>query len=214
MRPSTFKVFLKNLMPLIDKYFEEQKEFIKCKMGCANCCSSGNFPTTELEFAYVREGFYKLPGLKQRDILKKSIAILKERQEFIKENDIKEFRYKCPLLGDDNVCPIYEHRPLICRIHGLILQNEKEDKPGFPYCVKQGLNYSDVCQEENKILPEDKLKELGYSTIPKAYNLGYDKLINLDSSIEFGDVRMFVEWLILDLPNADEIIQEIKNNAD
>lgn len=207
----SYEVFLKNLMPLVDKYFDEQKEFIKCKEGCANCCSQGNFPTSELEYSYVRLGFAELPEQQQKEIVEKTIAILKDRQKFIQNNEIKEFRYKCPFLGKDNKCPIYNYRPLICRIHGLILRDKNDEKPGFPYCVRQGLNYSEVCLEDNKLLQEKELKELGYSTIPKAYNIGYNTLLNLEETIDFGDIRMLIEWIILDLPNSDEIIQEIKN---
>lgn len=213
MKTTSYKIFLKNLMPLVDKYFEEQKEFIKCKMGCAKCCSEGNFPVTELEYSLVREGLIKLPPMKQKEIIEKAISILKERQQFTKENELTDFRYKCPFLGEDNVCPIYEYRPLICRIHGLILVNDAEEKPGYPYCVKQGLNYSDVADENGKLLQKAELEKLGYKTIPKSYNIGYSNLINLDKSINFGDVRMFIEWLILDLPNSEQIIEEIKNSV-
>lgn len=199
-------------MPMLEKYFDEQKEFIKCQEGCANCCSQGNYPVTELEYSYMLLAYNELPESQKEEILQKTMDILKRRQKFIQTNDIKEFRYKCPFLKD-NKCSIYNNRALVCRIHGLIIKDTEDGAPGIPHCVKDGLNFSNACDENFKILTEDVLQSKGFEKRPIAYNISYGTLIKLEESIDFGDVRMMAEWVIISQPNADELIEKIKNSV-
>lgn len=44
-----YEKFLKEVLdPKLDKYFEEQCEFVKCKEGCSSCCEVGEYPFQDL----------------------------------------------------------------------------------------------------------------------------------------------------------------------
>ena len=39
-----YEKFLEKFDKRLDKYFEEQCEYVKCKMGCSYCCEVGEYP--------------------------------------------------------------------------------------------------------------------------------------------------------------------------
>ena len=53
-----YEKFLKEVLePKLEKYFEEQCEFVKCKEGCSSCCEVGEYPFSRLELEYLMSGF-------------------------------------------------------------------------------------------------------------------------------------------------------------
>lgn len=195
----------------LDGYFTDQKEFLKCKAGCDLCCKNSYYPVSQLEYEYIKIGFEKNYSKEEREkINQTAVDIIKNRREFLKTNpNIMEFSYKCPFLVD-GACGNYEYRALLCRSHGLIYKDpDKTNKNNAPCCMKLGLNYSDVHNsEENKFLSDEKIKELGIESTPKAYNLSYSALMEDSGISDFGDVRMLFEWILMDIPNYEELIKE------
>ena len=57
-----YELFLEKFDKRLEKYFEEQCEFIKCKEGCSACCEVGEYPFSRLEAEYLMSGFIKLPA--------------------------------------------------------------------------------------------------------------------------------------------------------
>ena len=55
-----YKQYLNAVQKMLDSYFEDQKEFIFCKKGCAHCCERGQYPYSRLEFDYLMIGFFKI----------------------------------------------------------------------------------------------------------------------------------------------------------
>ena len=55
-----YEEFLKIVDKKLDKYFEEQCEFIKCKPECSACCEVGEYPFSRLELEYLLSGYAKL----------------------------------------------------------------------------------------------------------------------------------------------------------
>ena len=45
-----YEIFLYTLNKELQKMFDNQAEFIKCKEGCSYCCEQGEYPFSELEF--------------------------------------------------------------------------------------------------------------------------------------------------------------------
>ena len=190
-----FKQYLNAIDKMLSKYFEEQKDFICCKSGCSYCCENGQYPLTEIEFKFLLLGFFKIEPETRQKIIRQ---IKKVKFEYQNCENKKEYMYTCPFLGEDKKCTVYDYRPLICRIFGLIIQHES-GKYTLPYCQKLGLNYSTVYNEETKKLDYDKVEELGYKSTPGAYRVNLKRLTSADfikdEKIDFGEFKSLVEWL-------------------
>ena len=188
--------FLEYLMGSLNKYFSAQAPYIECKMGCAKCCSNGDYPFSEIEVELLKIGFNSLDEEKKSVILN-NIKRIKEEK---KNSDKTPFTYKCPFLID-NVCSVYEYRGIICRTFGLIYLKEGS-KMQIPFCAYEGLNYSKVLDKEKDMLMAEKMKELGIEVEPKAYNIHYDFLTDDKVShafqFEYGEKGSLIDLLIKD----------------
>lgn len=173
--------FLEYLSGNLNRYFEAQSPFIKCKIGCSKCCSNGDYPFSEMEINLLKIGFDKLDEETQKVILDKIKQIIDEKENYAGE---KSFTYECPFLID-NKCSVYDYRGLICRTFGLIYIKEGSNMQ-IPFCAYEGLNYSNVLDKEKDMLVEEKLKELGIKEEPKAYNIHYDFLTSERVGDSFG----------------------------
>lgn len=89
-------------------------------MGCTdNCCTQRFFHHTMAEYRYLKEGMLKAletdPEL-ARAIIKKSREVT---EAYNKERETGEILpLMCPV-NFDGLCRLYEHRPMICRLHGM-----------------------------------------------------------------------------------------------
>lgn len=112
----------------IEKYFEEQKEYICCEAGCSECCEKGDYPVTEEELTVLMLAYSKLEN----------------SQKIRVQNNIKSMEKggACPFLLD-KLCSVYPYRPMICRIHGLAYLT-KNNIVKVPYCANSGKNYAKV----------------------------------------------------------------------
>ena len=92
---------------------------------------------------------------------------------------------------------------IICRTFGLSYYdyNEQSGKNElkFPFCVLQGLNYSEVYDKETKGFSTELFNESGYKNEPMAHNLGVESLMNKFGKdvmrLEFGKLKMLIDWL-------------------
>ena len=75
--------------------------FINCKPGCYSCCSLSSVLPLEAE------------------TIKRAVDCLNQKQQvIIRQQAAAVSAPYCPLLFE-GICLIYEHRPLICRTHGV-----------------------------------------------------------------------------------------------
>ena len=191
----TFKKYLNTIQFYLDKYFDDQKEYICCHKGCSHCCEKGSYPYSEIEFNYLMLGFFSLNLEKRLEIIKR-IKFLKKSYEKVENKD--NFMYRCPFLGEDKVCTVYEYRGLICRTFGL-LKPSKDDEIIMPFCQSLGLNYSKVYNRDEKRLDEELIKKYNYQNRPKAYQIGLKTLMSKDlldkNEINFGEIKSLIDWL-------------------
>lgn len=121
----------------IDAAYEESARHygFSCE-GCdENCCTTVFYHHTILEFFGLLEGFDMLPQDLQQESLQRAGEYLKELNRYRgREEQVKML---CPL-NYDGLCKIYEHRPLICRIHGLPgeLEYPGKGKQAFSACKR------------------------------------------------------------------------------
>ena len=190
-----YKQYLNTIQVLLNDYFDNQKEYLCCKKGCAHCCETGAYPYSRLEFDYLMIGFFKMDLKEQQGVIKR-IKDLKKEYETVENKE--KFMYRCPFLNEEKSCTVYEYRGLICRTFGLLKPN-KDGKINMPFCQSLGLNYSKVYNRETKMLDENLVKELGYKNRPKAYQIDLKTLMSKDLFkdvvIDFGEIKSLVDWL-------------------
>ncbi len=189
-----YEIYLKYLNEKLGKFFEEQTPYIFCKEGCSYCCEQGEYPMSEVEFAYLNLGARTLPLeiFKQIDI----------NVEKIKADKLKhageKFLHACPFLIN-NRCALYKFRAIICRSHGLAFFS-KDDKIMVPECVNKGLNYSNVYDFETNTISSEKYKETGNTQEPLAHNVRLGFLVDNDATkelgLEFGEIKPLIDWLM------------------
>lgn len=126
------------LSQLTDQVFEQVKtkypECVTCKTECADCCHA-MFDLSLIEALYINH------HSKERFSDEEQAALLEranraDRQAYkIKRNAAKAVqggtpetevleslaaeRVRCPLLNDKDLCELYEHRPITCRLYGI-----------------------------------------------------------------------------------------------
>ena len=173
-----YEEFLKILDAKLDKYFEEQCEYIKCKPGCSMCCEVGEYPFSKLEIEYLISGFKKLhPNL--RKTIMNEINRLKRK---------KPKMHKCPFLIDKK-CSVYQYRGIVCRTHGLAWYDEDVNRIRLPYCVNKGLNYSKVFDRKTgEVFLDEPIRE----------RLRIDTILTSEEAKNFGleyvEIRPMMKW--------------------
>lgn len=107
---------------------------VACEKGCSDCCHA-LFDVTLVEALYLNHQFNRLHKgesrsrvLERSDAADRQIHKLKHRlhkasQEGRNVSDILRevalAKVRCPLLGDEDLCLLYEHRPITCRLYGV-----------------------------------------------------------------------------------------------
>jgi len=123
----------------VDSVFQKMKDDypqeVACKQGCSDCCHA-MFDLSLIEALYVNHHFNRqFTGDKKNELFEK--ANKADRQAYkIKKNaykltqeggkeeaevieEISRMRIRCPLLGEKDLCEMYEFRPIACRVYGI-----------------------------------------------------------------------------------------------
>lgn len=182
-----YEKFLKELDLELAEYFEREKAFIKCRKGCIDCCSAGEYPMSRLEAEYLMYGFVKLDKA-AKDQIRKNIAELKlAKTERGAGRQEERFLYKCPFLLD-GACAVYERRGIVCRTFGLAYLRP-DNTVKLPNCANLGLNYAKVFNKttgeislENPLKKELTIDALLKSPLAEKYEL------------ECGEIRPLIKW--------------------
>ena len=190
--------FIRVITGRIEEHFQDQQEYIHCKEGCALCCKNGEYPCSEKEYEFIKIGFMSVPEETQKIIIEKIVKIQEDKKNFKGE----KFIYECPFLINDR-CSIYRFRMIICRTFGLAYYEHKENEKDtikIPFCMNEGLNYSDVFDKDSNTLTSEKFKTMGYKKEPIAFNLGPEDLKTKFGkeimNIDFGEEKTLLDWLI------------------
>ena len=128
----------KGMVTMADEVFKKvQQEFpegVTCKIKCADCCHA-LFDITLIEAIYINDRFNNLMKGKEKERLVARSSQADRKTHKIKrkaykdkqagKNDMKILvamaaeRVRCPLLNDEDLCSLYENRPITCRLYGI-----------------------------------------------------------------------------------------------
>ncbi len=112
----------------------EYPQCVKCERECADCCHA-LFDLTLIEAMYLndrfkarfkgedREAALEKANRADRKIHKLKRNAFRELQAGKEENDIladlAAEKVRCPLLNEQDLCDLYDHRPITCRLYGI-----------------------------------------------------------------------------------------------
>jgi Fe-S-cluster containining protein len=113
---------------------KDYPECVTCKIKCADCCHA-LFDLTLIEAIYINYQFKKTIKGKDKIRLIEKANRADRKTHMIKRQaykskkagkneteilmDIAAERVRCPLLNDDEMCDLYEYRPITCRLYGI-----------------------------------------------------------------------------------------------
>ncbi|MDA3918402.1 MAG: YkgJ family cysteine cluster protein [Deltaproteobacteria bacterium] len=148
------------LVHMVDSVFERvKKEYPKevfCRKKCSDCCYA-IFDLTLIEALYLNDKFLKkFSGMEKNSLIeiadKTDRVLVKMKRNAYREvkngaeqleivAKMSQERVRCPLLGKDDLCVMYEHRPITCRVYGIPTSTEGSShicgrtnfKQGEPY---------------------------------------------------------------------------------
>ena len=188
-----YEMFLFQFGKELERMFNDQKEFIMCKEGCSHCCEKGEYPFSKLEFDYLVEAFKTLDKDTKLKIFENIARINEEKSKFTGE----QFMYDCPFLIDHR-CSVYEHRRIICRTFGLLVEHEDEHLT-MPFCQEFGLNYSKVYDNNSRQIVIEKDGKPLCETEPKAYRISREHVLKLslakNLNIEWGESKTLIDYI-------------------
>lgn len=119
---------------VFNKFETEMGDLVKCGKGCSDCCYA-LFDITLPEAIYINHKFNeKFSGIERSEIMQRADKadrqIHKLKRKVYKATqegrpaeevllEVSKARVRCPMLGDDNLCAMYEFRPITCRLYGV-----------------------------------------------------------------------------------------------
>ena len=112
-----YRQLIEGVDDLTSQLNERYQSHLQCGAGCSGCCHH-HLSVFAVEAAVLTEAIAALPEAQQTRIRQQAIDV--------KEREAKGESVACPLLLD-NLCSVYEARPLICRTQGLPLLYEADD---------------------------------------------------------------------------------------
>ena len=134
---------------LFEKVHQAHGEEVRCGRGCSDCCYA-LFDLSLVEALYLNHHFNRLfDGAARNAVMERADeadrqvhrlkrAVFKASQEGASAAqilaDVARQRLRCPLLNEKDLCDLYDHRPLTCRLYGLPMNIGGEAKT----CGKSG----------------------------------------------------------------------------
>ncbi len=119
---------------VFDKVKSEYPKEVFCREKCSDCCYA-LFDLTLIEALYLKDKFLeKFSGIEKENIVqladKTDRALVKMKRDAFKKvknggdqleviAKMSQERVRCPLLAEDNLCVLYDHRPITCRVYGI-----------------------------------------------------------------------------------------------
>ena len=119
-----------------DEYEKVAEDITLTCQGCPdNCCDSYFQHHTYSEWAYLWEGLRQLDQDTLNRITERAREYVRKSAEVLAIGERPQFM--CPL-NEDGLCALYQHRMLVCRMHGIPATLTRPDGQSmrFPGCFR------------------------------------------------------------------------------
>ena len=119
---------LKQIYAAMDRAYQQAADSygFTCD-GCKdNCCRTRFYHHTMIEYIYMRKGLNTLTQKKQNELKSRALTVVDEPTRA--DGSRAVVRLMCPL-NFDGLCILYDHRPMICRLHGIPHELRKPGRP-------------------------------------------------------------------------------------
>jgi len=129
-----YEALVANVDQIFTKVKQEYPREVFCREKCSDCCYA-MFDLSIIEAIYLNHKFHeKFKGTEKSALIdeaaKTDRAIVKLKRDAYKEfksgkteveilGKMSMERIRCPLLGSNNMCILYESRPITCRLYGI-----------------------------------------------------------------------------------------------
>lgn len=130
-----YEQFAREADALFERVRGQHPDLVVCRERCSSCCHA-LFDLSLVEAMYLNAEFQRrMPAGPERsavleradradrDAARLKRKIFKESQAGKESNailaEVAQETLRCPLLGDDDLCLLYEARPVTCRLYGV-----------------------------------------------------------------------------------------------
>jgi Fe-S-cluster containining protein len=199
-----YEKLLTEIEVAVDRLRGQYPEEVHCAEHCSDCCYAV-FDLSLMEAVYINYRFFKKISKEKQDAileradqtdrlyyrLKRKVHNLMTREGRSEEEILTllaEERIRCPFLNETDLCDLYEHRPITCRVYGLPTAIRGRactcGKSGFKTGVAYPTIFLDRIQELLFRLSRDLLEEIESGDYPLA-----DRLVPLSNALltDFDD---------------------------
>jgi Fe-S-cluster containining protein len=165
---------------VFNKFETDFPEQVRCEKGCSDCCYA-LFDLSLVEALYVNHHFReRFAGLERNDIMERAADIDRQlfrlKRELWKASQagksteeifetVARTRMRCPMLGEGDLCVMYDKRPITCRLYGVPTAIEGKGhtcaKSGFKGGEKYPTVHVDMIHERLMDISRDIAEHLG-----------------------------------------------------
>lgn len=119
---------------VFQKFENDFPQEVRCEKGCCDCCYA-LFDLSLVEALYVNHHFgNRFSGMERNEVMERAAdadrKLFKLKRELWKASQagkpaseifdaVARTRMRCPLLGDEDACVMYDRRPVTCRLYGV-----------------------------------------------------------------------------------------------
>ncbi len=128
---------------------------LSCQDCPDNCCDSYFLHHTYSEWAYLWEGLRQLDSETLDRITERAKEYVRQSTDVLATGDRPQLM--CPL-NEDGLCGLYQHRMLVCRMHGIPATLTRPDGQSmrFPGCFRCQEIVSDKYEQETEAPAMDR----------------------------------------------------------
>jgi Fe-S-cluster containining protein len=197
------------------------ESLVRCKKGCSDCCHA-LFDLSLIEALYINDKFNnKVSGKEKVRLIEEANrvdrAVYRVKRKAFKDveggkNEVEVLmelakeRIRCPLLNKEDLCLLYENRPITCRVYGIPTSSAGMGHTCGLSGFSEGTEYPtvnlDVVQKQLFKISSDFIKEIKSKHVKMA-----DMLLPLSMAIitSFDEV-----YLGLKEPPAEESSKKVR----
>jgi Fe-S-cluster containining protein len=134
------------------KVKEEHGPSMACELHCSECCHAV-FGLFLIEAVNIKRQFDQLDVQKKKEVLlrcnetERGIKKLEKKLEMHREDQemqvsiLARERIRCPLLDENNECTLYDHRPITCRVYGILTKIQGKARVCGKARFEKGVSY-------------------------------------------------------------------------